>query len=94
MRGDGFWKIIYIIGHRALVDAQDLGCARAHKPHLTKTFKLSRDPNFVAKVEEIVGLYLNPPDKVLVLAVDEKSQIQALARTQPGLPMRKAAAGR
>ena len=58
--------------------------AHGLKPHLTKTFKLSRDPNFVAKVEDIVGLYLNPPDKALVLAVDEKSQIQALDRTQPG----------
>ena len=63
------------------------------KPHLTKTFKLSRDPNFVAKVEDIVGLYLNPPDKALVLAVDEKSQIQALDRTQPGLPMKKGRCG-
>ena len=68
--------------------------AHGLKPHLSKTFKLSRDPNFVAKVEDIVGLYLNPPDKALVLAVDEKSQIQALDRTQPGLPMKKAAAGR
>ena len=63
------------------------------KPHLSKTFKLSRDPNFVAKVEDIVGLYLNPPDKALVLAVDEKSQIQALDRTQPGLPMKKGRCG-
>ena len=54
-----------------------VGIWAAHglKPHLTKTFKLSRDPNFVAKVEEIVGLYLNPPDKALVLAVDEKSHV-------------------
>jgi transposase len=67
--------------------------AHGLKPHLTKTFKLSRDPNFVAKVEDIVGLYLNPPDKDLVLAVDEKSQIQALDRTQPGLPMKKGRCG-
>src|SRR5205814_6891961 len=67
--------------------------AHGLKPHLSKTFKLSRDPNFVAKVEDIVGLYLNPPDKVLVLAVDEKSQIQALDRTQPGLPMKKGRCG-
>ena len=67
--------------------------AHGLKPHLTKTFKLSRDPNFVAKVEDIVGLYLNPPDKALVLAVDEKSQIQALDRTQPGLPMKKGRCG-
>jgi hypothetical protein len=67
--------------------------AHGLKPHLTKTFKLSRDPNFVAKVEDIVGLYLYPPDKALVLAVDEKSQIQALDRTQPGLPMKKGRCG-
>src|SRR5438093_6266306 len=67
--------------------------AHGLKPHLTKTFKLSRDPNFAAKVEDIVGLYLNPPDKALVLAVDEKSQIQALDRTQPGLPMKKGRCG-
>lgn len=68
---------------------------RAHglKPHLTRSFKVSRDPNFVAKVEDIVGLYLDPPDKALVLSVDEKSQIQALDRTQPGLPIKKGRAG-
>src|SRR4030066_142438 len=59
------------------------------KPHLVKTFKLSRDKQFVEKLHDIVGLYLNPPDKALVLCVDEKSQIQALDRTQPGLPMKK-----
>lgn len=57
------------------------------KPHLVKTFKLSADPHFVAKVRDIVGLYLAPPDRALVLCVDEKSQIQALNRTQPGLPL-------
>jgi transposase len=68
---------------------------RAHglKPHLTRTFKISRDKNFAAKVEDVVGLYLNPPDKALVFCVDEKSQIQALDRTQPGLPMKKGRAG-
>jgi len=63
------------------------------KPHLVKTFKLSTDPAFVEKVQDIVGLYLNPPDKALVLSVDEKSQIQALDRTQPGLPLKKGRAG-
>ena len=63
------------------------------KPHLTKTFKLSRDRAFVAKLCDVVGLYLNPPDKSLVLCVDEKSQIQALDRTQPGLPMNKGRLG-
>ncbi|MCM2319782.1 MAG: IS630 family transposase [Pseudomonas sp.] len=57
------------------------------KPHLERTFKLSTDPAFVDKVQDIVGLYLNPPDKALVLCVDEKSQIQALNRTQPCLPL-------
>jgi transposase len=63
------------------------------KPHLTKTFKISRDPNFVDKLHDVVGLYLNPPDRSLVLCVDEKSQIQALDRTQPGLPMKKGRCG-
>ena len=63
------------------------------KPHLVKTFKVSRDKNFAGKVEDVVGLYLNPPDKALVLCVDEKSQIQALDRTQPGLPIKKGRAG-
>jgi transposase len=58
------------------------------KPHLTETFKLSSDPLFVDKVRDIVGLYLNPPEGALVLCVDEKSQIQALDRTQPVLPLR------
>jgi transposase len=63
------------------------------KPHLVKTFKLSRDKYFVEKLYDVVGLYLNPPDKSLVLCVDEKSQIQALDRTQPGLPLKKGRCG-
>jgi transposase len=63
------------------------------KPHLVKTFKLSRDKHFLEKLTDVVGLYLNPPDKSLVLCVDEKSQIQALDRTQPGLPMKKGRCG-
>jgi transposase len=62
--------------------------AFALQPHRSETFKLSRDPLFVEKVRDIVGLYLNPPDRALVLCVDEKAQIQALNRTQPLLPMR------
>lgn len=58
------------------------------KPHLIKTFKLSRDKRFLEKLYDVVGLYLNPPDKSIVFCVDEKSQIQALERTQPLLPMR------
>ena len=63
------------------------------KPHRTKTFKLSRDPKFLEKLTDVVGLYLNPPDKAMVLCVDEKSQIQALNRTQPGLPLKKGRCG-
>ena len=63
------------------------------QPHRMKTFKLSNDPHFVEKVQDVVGLYLNPPDKAFVLSVDEKSQIQALDRTQPGLPIKKGHAG-
>ena len=64
------------------------------QPHRVKTFKLSHDPLFIDKVRDIVGLYLHPPDKALVLCVDEKSQIQALDRTQPVLPMRPGQAER
>jgi len=86
---------------RSMAKASGISCSsvqriwRAHslKPHLVKTFKVSRDKNFAAKVADVVGLYLNPPDKALVLCVDEKSQIQALDRTQPGLPMKKGRAG-
>jgi len=59
------------------------------KPHVVKTFKLSNDPQFIERLEDIVGLYLNPPEHALVLSIDEKSQMQALDRTQPGLPMKK-----
>ena len=61
--------------------------ANGLKPHLTRTFKLSNDPHFVEKMVDIVGLYLNPPEHALVICADEKSQIQALDRTQPSLPM-------
>lgn len=72
---------------------QRIWAAHGLKPHRIETFKVSRDKNFAAKVADVVGLYLNPPDKALVLCVDEKSQIQALDRTQPGLPMEKGRAG-
>ena len=64
------------------------------QPHRSETFKLSTDPQFVEKVRDIVGLYLDPPERALVLCVDEKSQIQALDRTQPLLPMRPGQAER
>jgi transposase len=68
---------------------------KAHglKPHLVETFKVSNDPHFVEKLHDVVGLYLNPPERAVVFAVDEKSQIQALDRTQPGLPLKKGRAG-
>ena len=68
---------------------------RAHglKPHLVDSFKVSNDPAFAEKVEDVVGLYLDPPYKAVVFSVDEKSQIQALDRSQPGLPMKKGRAG-
>ena len=63
------------------------------KPHRSKTFKLSRDPHFLDKLTDVVGLYMNPPEKAIVLCVDEKTQIQALDRTQPGLPLKKGRLG-
>lgn len=68
---------------------------RAHglKPHLVETFKLSNDPKFVEKLTDIVGLYLSPPEHAVVLSCDEKSQIQALDRTQPGLPLKPGRCG-
>ena len=78
------------IGHTSV---QRIWAEHGLKPHLVSTFKLSNDPRLAEKVADVVGLYLNPPDKALVLSVDEKSQIQALDRTQPGLPMKKGRAG-
>jgi len=68
---------------------------KAHRlaPHRVRTFKLSKDPKFAEKLRDIVGLYVDPPAHAIVLSVDEKSQIQALDRTQPGLPMKKGRAG-
>jgi transposase len=63
------------------------------KPHLTKSFKLSRDPKFLEKLTDVVGVYLTPPQNAVVLCVDEKSQIQALDRTQPGLPLKRGRCG-
>ena len=67
--------------------------ANGLKPHLSRTFKLSNDPRFVEKLVDVVGLYLNPPEHALVLSCDEKSQIQALDRTQPGLPIKPGRCG-
>ena len=81
--------------------AQGLSPASIHRiwhahglqPHRVRTFKLSTDPRFVEKLTDVVGLYVDPPDKALVFCVDEKSQIQALQRPQPGLPMKPGRAG-
>jgi len=67
--------------------------AHGLEPHRVRQFKLSNDPNFVAKLRDVVGLYVDPPAHAIVLSVDEKSQIQALDRTQPGLPIKKGRAG-
>ena len=77
----------------SLRSVQRIWQAHGLKPHRIKTFKLSRDPKFAEKVQDIVGLYIDPPEHALVLALDEKSQIQALDRTQPGLPMKKGRLG-
>lgn len=86
---------------RTLADAQGVSKNTIHrvwqehqlKPHLTKSFKLSRDPKFVEKLTDVVGIYLTPPQNAVVLCVDEKSQIQALDRTQPGLPLKPGRCG-
>src|SRR5487761_2279046 len=72
---------------------QKIWAARGLKPHRVETFKLSKDPRFEEKLADVVGLYLNPPDRAIVLSMDEKSQIQALDRTQPSLPMKPGRAG-
>ncbi|MDQ3587097.1 MAG: IS630 family transposase [Actinomycetota bacterium] len=72
---------------------QRIWSARGLRPHLVKTFKLSNDKRFEEKLVDVVGLYLNPPEKAVVLCMDEKSQIQALDRTQPSLPIKKGRAG-
>jgi transposase len=72
---------------------QRIWSARGLKPHLVKSFKFSNDHHFEEKLIDVVGLYLNPPDQAVVLCMDEKSQIQALDRTQPSLPMKKGRAG-
>jgi transposase len=86
---------------RALARKQGVGKSTIHrvwqdhqlKPHLTKTFKLSHDPQFLEKLTDVVGVYLTPPQNAVVLCVDEKSQIQALDRTQPGLPLKPGRCG-
>ena len=78
------------IGHGAV---QKIWAAHGLKPHLVHRFKLSTDQHFTEKLRDVVGLYIDPPERALVLSVDEKSQMQALDRTQPGLPMKRGKAG-
>jgi transposase len=88
-------------GCRTMAQSQGVSKSTIHniwqahqlKPHRVKTFKLSRDPKFLEKMTDVIGLYLNPPQQAIVLCVDEKSQIQALDRTQPGLPIKKGRCG-
>jgi len=77
----------------SLCSVQRIWAAHGLQPHRVRTFKLSSDPKFAAKVQDVIGLYINPPEHALVLLVDEKSQIQALDRTQPGLPMKRGRCG-
>jgi transposase len=93
--GSTHWSIRKMAAASGLSRSSIQRIWQAHqlKPHQVKTFKLSNDKHFTEKVQDIVGLYLNPPDKALVFSVDEKSQIQALDRTQPGLPLKKGRCG-
>lgn len=85
------WSTRKLAEQVGVSDTTVLRVWRAHglKPHLVKGFKVSRDPRFAEKLEDIVGLYMSPPEHALVLCCDEKSQVQALDRTQPGLPLKK-----
>ena len=85
------WSTRTMAAAVGISDSSVLRIWHAHglKPHRVESFKLSNDPNFTEKLEAIVGLYLHPPEHAIVLCVDEKSQVQALDRTQPGLPMKK-----
>lgn len=89
--GATHWSTRKLATKLGISDTSVLKVWRANglKPHLVKTFKVSRDPRFVEKLEDIVGLYMSPPEHALVLCCDEKSQVQALDRTQPGLPLKK-----
>ena len=89
--GATHWSTRKLAAKLGISDTTVLKVWRANglKPHLVETFKVSRDPKFVEKLEDIVGLYMSPPEHALVLCCDEKSQVQALDRTQPGLPLKK-----
>ncbi|HEY5213141.1 MAG TPA: IS630 family transposase, partial [Acidobacteriaceae bacterium] len=85
------WSTRTMAAQMGVSDTTVLRVWRQHglKPHRVRSFKVSRDPQFVEKLEDIVGLYMSPPQHALVLCCDEKSQVQALDRTQPGLPLKK-----
>ena len=89
------WSCRLMAGSQGMSKSTISNIWRSHnlKPQRVKTFKLSRDPQFLEKLSDVVGLYLNPPQEAIVLCVDEKSQIQALDRTQPGLPLKKGRCG-
>lgn len=89
------WSTRSMAAAVGISDSSVLRIWRIHglKPHRIETFKLSNDPQFTEKLEAVVGLYLNPPDNAFVFSVDEKSQVQALDRTQPGLPWKRGRAG-
>jgi transposase len=89
------WSCRSMAAHAGISKAtvQKVWSSRGIKPHLVRTFKLSNDPRFEAKLVDVVGLYLDPPERGVVLCVDEKSQIQALDRSQPSLPMKKGRGG-
>lgn len=93
--GGTHWSTRLMAAHTGVHQTTVSRIWRAHgiKPHLVETFKVSTDPAFVAKLRDVVGLYLDPPKRAVVFSIDEKSQIQALNRTQPGLPLKKGRAG-
>lgn len=93
--GNTHWSCRLMAASQGMSKSTISNLWRSHnlKPHRSKTFKLSRDPRFLDKLTDVIGLYLNPPDQAIVLCVDEKSQIQALNRTQPGLPLKKGRCG-
>ena len=94
-KGSTHWSCRTLAAAQGVSKSTVNNILRSHnlKPHRSKTFKLSRDPRFLEKLTDVVGLYLNPPERAIVLCVDEKTQIQALNRTQPGLPLKKGRCG-
>jgi transposase len=94
-KGETHWSTRSIAGHAGVSRStvQRIWHARGLKPHRVDTFKVSTDPAFEDKLTDVVGLYLNPPQNAIVLCMDEKSQVQALERSQPSLPMKKGRAG-